>query len=116
VSRVVPDTTKAMNRVCDVLPEFANELVDLLFKSGETELASQVSGLQIVDRCRCGDDFCSTFYVQPKPRSAWNPDHRNVVLEPEKGMLILDVVEGKVACVEALFRDEIRPKLLALLP
>jgi len=31
-------------------------------------------------------------------------------------MLILDVVEGKIACVEVLYRDDIRKELLAAFP
>ena len=95
----------------DVLPELTQELKELLVKQDELELAAQVSVLRIVDRCRCGDDFCCTFYVQSKPRGGYGPDHRNVELDPKDGMLILDVVGDKIACVEVLFRDDIRQKL-----
>jgi len=98
------------------LPELASEIELLLEAAGETELAAQISRLRIVDRCRCGDDFCSTFYVQPKPDGAYGPGHRNVALTPRRGMIILDVVDEKIACVEVLYRDEIRHKLHALLP
>lgn len=83
----------------DVLPELTRELKELLVKQDELELAAQVSVLRIVDRRRCGDDFCSTFYVQSKPRGGYGPDHRNVELDPKDGMLILDVVGDKIACV-----------------
>ena len=43
-------------------------------------------------------------------------DHNNVALTPSQGMLILDVVGEAIACVEVLFRDEVRQKLLAALP
>jgi hypothetical protein len=76
----------------EVLPTFAEELRQLLTATGEPELAAQVSGLRIVDRCRCGDDFCATFYVRPKPNGSYGPNHRNVSLIPNEGMLILDVV------------------------
>jgi hypothetical protein len=36
----------------EVLPSFAVELEQLLRNAGEGELAAQVSGLVIVDRCR----------------------------------------------------------------
>jgi len=88
----------------------------LLITAGETGLATQISGLRIVDRCRCGDDFCSTFYVQPKPDGAYGPSHRSVDLAPQQGTIILDVVDEKIACVEVQYRDEIREKLQALLP
>jgi hypothetical protein len=46
----------------DMLLAFATELRQLLEEQGESELAVQVSGLMIFDRCRCGDDICATFY------------------------------------------------------
>jgi hypothetical protein len=99
----------------DTLPEFAAELQQLLIEKGERELAAQVPGLVILDRCRCGDDFCATFYTQPKPAGAYGPSHRNVTLTPDEGMLILDVVAGEIACVEVLDRKDVREKLDALL-
>jgi hypothetical protein len=100
----------------DVLPLLSQELQQLLTDAAETNLASQVPGLRILDRCRCGDYFCASFYTQPKPKGAYGPGHRNVALEPAKGMLILDVVDGVIAQVEVLHRDDIREKLLAILP
>jgi hypothetical protein len=102
--------------LADTLPTFAAELRQLLAEQGEPELAAQVPGLAILDRCRCGDDFCATFYTMPKPEGRYGPDHRNVALTPEEGMLILDVVGDKIACVEVLYRDEIREKLVTVLP
>jgi hypothetical protein len=100
----------------DLLPSLARELRDLLLKQGESDLAGQVWGLRIVDRCRCGDDFCATFYVQPKPEGAYGPTHRNISLEPIEGMLILDVIDDKIACVEVLYRDEVRQTIEDALP
>lgn len=102
--------------VSKALPSFAAELRQLLEAQGEPELAAQVPGLAILDRCRCGDDFCATFYTQPKPEGRYGPGHRNVALMPEEGMLILDVVGDEIACVEVLDRPEIRAKLAAVLP
>jgi hypothetical protein len=75
-----------------------------------------VPGLRIFDRCRCGDDICSTFYTLPKPLGAYGPSHRNVALTPDEGTVILEVVADEIACVEALDRPEILEKLLAVLP
>lgn len=97
-------------------PAFANELRQLLIDKGELELAARVSGLEIFERCRCGDDFCATFYTQRKPEGSFGPGHRNVALKPAEGMLILDVVGEEIACVEILDRPEIREQLLAVLP
>jgi|SRR5690242_5961860 len=100
----------------EVLPSFAAELEQLLENEGEGELAAQVPGLMIVDRCRCGDDFCASFYTQPKPKGAYGPGHRCLELEPAEGMLILDLLADRIAHVEVLNRNEIREKLLAALP
>jgi hypothetical protein len=100
----------------EVLPALSQELERLLNEAGEAELASQVSGLEILDRCRCGDDFCASFYTQPKSKGAYGPGNRNVVLEPDKGMLILDVLHDVIAHVEILHRNEIRQELLTILP
>jgi len=102
--------------LADTLPSFAAELQQLLTEKAEAELAAQVPSLAIFDRCRCKDDFCSTFYTQPKPNGAYGPGHRNVALTPEEGMLILDVVGGEIACVEVLDREEVRRKLDEVLP
>lgn len=100
----------------DTLPAFSAELRQLLEEQGEPELAAQVSNLAILDRCRCGDDFCSTFYTKPKPKGGFGPGHRNVRLMPEDGMLILDVVGEEIACVEVLDRKDVQQELLAVLP
>jgi hypothetical protein len=101
--------------LADTLPAFATELRQLLTEKGEPELAAQVPGLMILDRCRCGDDFCATFYTQAKQEGAYGPGHRNVALTPDVGMLILDVVAGEIACLEVLDRDDVREKLRAVL-
>ena len=102
--------------LAETLPSFAAELEELLKKEGHPELAAQVSGLKIVDRCRCGDDFCASFYTEPKPQGAYGAGHRCVELEPETGMLILDVVGDKITHVEVLHRQAIRERLLMSLP
>lgn len=98
------------------LPALAFELQNLLTKKGRLELAAQVRSLQIVDRCRCGDDFCASFYTQPKPSGSYGPRLECLELEPAEGMLILDIVEGVITHVEALYRESDRKTLLSLLP
>lgn len=99
-----------------VLPNFADELTALLVAADKRGLAAQVQELEIVDRCRCGDEFCATFYTRPKPQGSYGTGHLNVVLEPKSGEVILDVVDGTIACVEVLYRNEIRDALLAEIP
>ena len=88
----------------------------LLRKQGETDLATQIPTLVIVDRCRCGDDYCSSFYTRPRPTEGHGPDYRGLDLDAEKGMIIVDVVSGLIAQVEVLNRDDIRNPLRAALP
>jgi hypothetical protein len=102
--------------LAETLPSLAHELEQLLQKEGEAELAAQVPRLKIVDRCRCGDTFCASFYTQPEPKGTYGPSHRCLELEPGEGMLLLDVVANEIAHVEILNRDDIRQKLLSVLP
>jgi len=103
---------KAGVSLVESLPDLAQELQRLLLAENERALAAQVRELQIMSRCHCGDDFCSTFYTKAKPEGAY----RNVALNPENGMLILDVVDDRIAAVEVLYRDEIRERIHALFP
>jgi len=100
----------------ETLPELAEELSLLLTAAGHDDLAKQLVDLRIMSRCHCADDFCSTFYTKPKPRGVYGTGHENIALEPQRGIIVLDVVEGSIACVEVLYRDEIRRKLLAAMP
>jgi hypothetical protein len=100
----------------EMLPEFARELEQLLEMKHKGELAAQVSSLIVVDRCRCGDDFCSSFYTRPKPEGAYGPDHECFDLDAATGMIILDVVSGVIAHVEVLNREDIRKQLISALP
>ena len=102
--------------IVDALPSLANELANLLVKAGEPAFAAQVKELRIIDRCRCGDDFCATFYTEPKPDGRWGPGHSCIELEPTKGMIILDVVASRISCVEVIYRDEVQKVLRAIAP
>ncbi|MBN8733644.1 MAG: hypothetical protein J0L64_24130 [Acidobacteria bacterium] len=98
------------------MPELAAELRALLLASDDSHLAGQVEHLRVIDRCRCGDSFCATLYTAPIPEGSYGPTHRNVVLDPAAGMIVLDVVEERIVCVEILYRDELRSQILHLLP
>jgi hypothetical protein len=102
--------------LANALPELALELERLLAKAGKPELAAQIAGLVILDRCRCGDDFCSSFYTQPEPEGPYGPGHDCMDLDADEGMVLLDVVTGTIVHVEILNRDDIRRKLIAQLP
>ena len=101
-------------RLKEVYPEFADELRGLL--SDEPDLASSVEELQLIDRCRCEDNFCSSFYTAPPPNGAWGAGHENIVLDSASGMIILDVVDRKITMVEVLDRNDVRKKIQQLIP
>ena len=97
----------------EALPQFAAELEKALHRDGVPSLAGQVGGLQLVDRCRCRDEFCATFYTVAKPRGPWRDlgKHENLEVSAESGMIILDLVDGHIAAVEVLYRDDVRDAL-----
>jgi hypothetical protein len=100
-----------------LLPTFADELQTLLGVAGRAGLAAQVPSLELVDRCRCNDDFCGTFYTVTPPKGAWGPGHYTVALaEAEVGMINVDVLNDRIVEVEVLWRPEIRDALAGALP
>lgn len=114
----VLSTSRIMNSMqfAFAFPELAQEITDCLLRRGETELAGQIEHISIVDKCRCGDSFCGSLRTSPKPKGAYGPGHRNVVLEPSRGMFILDVVDERIVYIEILYRDEIKQRVDLLLP
>ena len=99
-----------------LFPDLVGELRELLAESADSHLAEQLSDLVIVDRCRCGDDFCGMFYTIPPPDEAWPSPHRNVPFFTERGELILDVVNERIAAIEVLDRPEVRRVLDEVMP
>ncbi|MFJ5228977.1 hypothetical protein ACIQBJ_03660 [Kitasatospora sp. NPDC088391] len=95
--------------VGEEFPELVAELAALLAAEGEGALAEQLPGLRLVAKCGCGDDFCRSFAtaVHP-PGTPYGPGHRCVPLLPARGMLVLDVVDGRIVYVEVLDRPPLR--------
>ena len=102
--------------LAESLPSLATELAALLREASRESLAEQIPHLRVYDRCRCADEFCATLYTAPRPNGPWGPRHENVALDPATGMLILDVVDGAVTCIEVLYRDDVRAEVLARFP
>ena len=103
-------------RLAAALPELAEEVRALLEKRGLPELAASVAELPLVDRCRCGDHFCATVFTRAKPSGAWKAGFENLILVPRSGMIILDVVEGRIACIEVLYRNDVRARVMEVMP
>ena len=100
-------------KIFDVVPELVEELQRLLKEEGEIALTDQVARLVIVDLCRCGDDFCSTFYTKPRPNGPFGPEHRTIALMPKTGCLNVDVVGSEIVQIEILFRDDLKARIQA---
>ena len=99
-----------------LLPKLAKELRELLELDELPQLADQISRLKVIDRCRCDDEFCGTFYTAPPPKGAWGPTLQTIPLELGDSYLILDVVKGKIVLVEVLHRDDVRDRLREVFP
>ncbi|WP_216858223.1 hypothetical protein [Actinomadura verrucosospora] len=97
--------------VREVFPELVTELVALLEEEGEPELAVCAWDLRLVADCGCGDDFCQSFETELHPRGQpYGPGHRCIALAPAKGMLNLDVVNGRIMYVEVIDRPPLRDR------
>lgn len=107
-----------MSTIRSVFPEFAHELADLVAASERPDLASQVAGLSIVDRCHCGQSDCAHFYTAPRPKGAYGPGHYNVRLPAATGtgLIVLDVVRDQIVGVEVLGRSDVKRPLDRFLP
>ena len=100
----------------EVLPAFAAELEELSRIAGRPELAVQIRRLTILELCGCGDSGCAHFYTAPKPAGAYGPGHANVNLPAERGLVILDVVDGLIVAVEVLDWPDVETVLDMYLP
>jgi hypothetical protein len=110
-----PPNMTPLFRLAAIMPEFADELSQLLTEQGETSLAASVIDFWVFDRCRCGSDHCVVIYTRPKPEGPY-PGRGCVSLFPKTGAIYLDTSEGMIACIEVLDRPEIRRKLVGVLP
>lgn len=91
----------------EAFPELMAEVAALLRREGEDALAVSVGGLRVHSACPCRDDFCKSFYTAAPPDGAYGDGHRNIMLEPVEGMLILDVVDDEIVFVEVLYRERL---------
>lgn len=106
----------ACHLIEEALPQFSKELRALLLASKEPELAEQIPQLEITRRCSCVDDFCATFYTKYEPSTRPFQNAHSLELEPEEGMIIINVASGRIAEVEVLYRDDVRRQIRAIFP
>jgi hypothetical protein len=55
-------------------------------------------------------------YTMTPPDGAWGDGHETVEVPVQEGLVIMDAVKRQIAEIEILYRNEIRAKLLLLLP
>jgi hypothetical protein len=92
----------------ELFSELVEEIRTLLQAGDRTDLISSLESAIIVDKCRCGDDFCSSIYTAARPTGSWGADHETVPLEPQKGLINLDTVAGRIVYIEVIDRPNFR--------
>ena len=50
--------------VRELFPELAKQILHDLRRLKRSDLAAEMMNLRVVDRCRCGEPVCGTFYTQ----------------------------------------------------
>jgi len=99
-----------------LLPHFCGELQDLLATAKRSDLADQLPSLPIVSRCTCGEPNCSHFYTAERPVGSYGLGHSNIVLDPDVGLVVLDLVNDTIVGVEVLDRPDVKGPLDAIFP
>ena len=103
-----------MKRLIDILPAIAKEIENVLFDMGEYRLARSIGELEVVDRCRCGDEACGTFYTAD--RQGWKNKPLKHLINDEHGHCDVGIYDGHIVCVEILDRDDVGEMLREQLP
>ncbi len=96
----------------DCLPDFARELEALLMMEQDSELARQTPLMQL-DAAECGssEDFCSILCTGLKPGRDWGRGDTSIVLKPDRGSVLLNVLECGTMSVQVFFRKDVREKI-----
>ena len=100
----------------DLFPAFVGELSRLVSEAGHPHLSEQIPSLPVVARCNCAQDNCAHFYTAPPPRGAYPPNHTNILLPTDDGLIVVDVIEDRIVAVEILDRPDVKQLLDKALP
>lgn len=104
-----------MAQLINILPQFAAELATALEESGHPELARSVDGIEIVERCRCSEPGCVSFYAHPKSSDTDSAECDRIVLRM-RGVSCVYHQRGRIVWLEALGRQDDRAILDERLP
>ena len=103
-----------------VMPLFAAELRNLLPASDLPVLADQVDELELVGRCRCGEYFCSSFYVNGGSSPLDDQEqalrgrysHNSLYLGAPSGLVVVDTDHlDRIVFVEVQNRPDVEEEL-----
>jgi hypothetical protein len=100
----------------EAFPDLASELQERLTAASEFALADSIPTLRIHHRCECSDDQCAMLYTIRDTRPAGGPTHREFAFDSVGGMLVVDVEQDRITCIEVLFRPDVRRRLVELVP
>jgi hypothetical protein len=73
------------------------DLEDLLRQAGRPDLAEQIPGLEIRQRCTCSVEGCRSFYTA-LPMKRWFRRGKQVAA----GDYVVDTIDGQIVYVEVL--------------
>lgn len=94
----------------DALPDFSDELSRGLADLGHQELATSVKAIVIVERCKCNETGCITFYAVPKS-SLTNKCRCKTAYPVVRGLTCVQYIGQNIVWVEAVGRPDDRKKL-----
>lgn len=96
-----------MLRLAQVLPELAKDLSLGVASMGHQKLAALVYTIEVVERCKCDEPGCVTFFCVPQ-RSAPHPDICQRIIAPARGVVCVQYVDQQIIWVEVLGCPEYR--------
>lgn len=99
-----------MTKLAQALPDFTEELSQGIASLGYKKLASSVYAIEVVERCKCDEPGCVTFFSVPK-LSAPRPETCKRIVAPAMGVTCIQYFERQIIWVEVLGRPEERQKL-----
>lgn len=109
-------TAEPTVRLVELFPHLVDVLGGALAARGRHRLAASCRSVEVVDRCRCDAEGCATFYVAPKPSGPFGPGHENLVISEWPTLLVVDVVDDELRCIELVDEPKMAARLRSVLP